>query len=146
MQSKMKVFLAACVILVCILACDAPLKAFAGDAGTNAAVAAADAWLRLVDRGKYAESWETAALLFRAGMAQERWVQAAGAVRNPLGNVVLRKLKTKKAVTSLPGAPDGNYVVILYDTTFENKRNSVETVTSMLEKDGRWRVSGYYIR
>lgn len=49
-------------------------------------------------------------------------------------------------MTSLPGAPDGKYVVIQYDTSFENKKAAVETVTPMLDKDGKWRVSGYYIK
>jgi hypothetical protein len=46
----------------------------------------------------------------------------------------------------LPGAPDGQYVVIQFETSFENKHNAVETVTPMLEPNGQWRVSGYYIR
>jgi len=45
-----------------------------------------------------------------------------------------------------PGAPDGEYVVIQYDSSFENKTEAVETVTPMLDPDGVWRVSGYYIR
>jgi hypothetical protein len=66
-------------------------------------------------------------------------------VRKPLGAVVSRQVKSKTYTTSLPGAPDGEYVVIKYDTSFENKRASVETVTPMRDSDGTWRVSGYYI-
>ncbi|MDD5138124.1 MAG: DUF4019 domain-containing protein, partial [Candidatus Omnitrophica bacterium] len=47
--------------------------------------------------------------------------------------------------TTLPGAPDGEYVIVQFDTTFENKKSSVESVTMSLEADGRWRVSGYFI-
>lgn len=36
-------------------------------------------------------------------------------------------------------------MVIQFETSFENKGSAVETVTSMLEKDGTWRVAGYYI-
>ncbi|MEJ2473814.1 MAG: DUF4019 domain-containing protein [Desulfobacterales bacterium] len=28
----------------------------------------------------------------------------------------------------------------------ENKTAAVETITPMLDKDGQWRVSGYYIK
>ncbi len=42
--------------------------------------------------------------------------------------------------------PDGEYVVVQLETSFANKKAAVETVTPMLEKDGRWRVSGYFIR
>jgi Protein of unknown function (DUF4019) len=68
------------------------------------------------------------------------------AVRSPLGKVISRKLKLKQYATSLPGAPDGKYVVIQFETSFEKKKSSVETITPMKEKDGTWRVSGYYIK
>ncbi len=48
--------------------------------------------------------------------------------------------------TELPGAPDGEYVVIQYEVSYENKKAGVETVTPILDKDGKWRVSGYFIR
>ena len=67
-------------------------------------------------------------------------------VRKPLGRVLSRKLKTATFETSIPAAPDGQYVVIQYDTSFENKKAAVETVTPMLDDDGKWRVSGYYIQ
>jgi len=35
--------------------------------------------------------------------------------------------------------------VIMYDTQFENKKSAVETITPMLDKDGKWRVAGYLI-
>ena len=47
--------------------------------------------------------------------------------------------------TSLPGAPDGEYVVLQYESEFQRKKYAIETVTPMLD-DGQWRVSGYYIR
>jgi hypothetical protein len=49
-------------------------------------------------------------------------------------------------VEKLQGAPDGKYVTIRYETVFENKASAVETITPMLDPDGIWRVSGYFIR
>jgi hypothetical protein len=49
------------------------------------------------------------------------------------------------ALRTLPGAPDGEYVVIQYATRFEHKPSIIETVTPMLDKDGSWKVSGYFI-
>jgi len=106
----------------------------------------ADAWLALVDSGKYADSWTEASQLFKAAVTQDKWQDALHATRDPLGKVVSRKLKSADYKTSLPGAPDGQYVVIQYDTSFEHKPSAVETVTPMLDKDGKWRVSGYYIK
>ncbi|MDJ0589504.1 MAG: DUF4019 domain-containing protein [Pleurocapsa sp. MO_226.B13] len=67
-------------------------------------------------------------------------------VRNPLGQTVSRSLKSKQYHTSLPGVPDGEYVVIQFNTSFEHKKSAVETVTPMKDPDGKWRVCGYYIK
>ena len=66
-------------------------------------------------------------------------------VRRPIGDVVSRELRDLSYMTELPGATDGQYVVIQFDTVFENKQAAIETVTSMLEDNGNWRVAGYYI-
>ena len=48
--------------------------------------------------------------------------------------------------TTLPGAPQGEYVLIQMKTDFESKKGVIETVTPMLDKGGKWRVSGYQIK
>jgi len=106
----------------------------------------AEAWLALPDSGKYAESWDEAAGFFKSSISRDRWVDAMKSVRAPLGAVQSRKLKSATYTKSLPGAPAGEYVVIQYDTDFGKKASSVETITPMLDKDGRWRVSGYFIK
>ena len=112
----------------------------------KAAIESATSWLELVDKEDYAESWDVAADYFIAAISREQWEQSIRSVRSPLGRVNSRTLKSKKYATSLLGAPDGKYVVIQYKTSFENKKNAVETITPMLDTDGKWRVSGYYIK
>ena len=110
------------------------------------AVAAAEKRLILIDGGRYAESWKEAAEYFRGAVKQEQWEQSLIAVRKHLGKLISRKVKNKSYTTSLPGAPDGEYVVIQFDTSFENKKSTIETVTPMMDKDRKWRVSGYFIK
>jgi hypothetical protein len=118
-----------------------------GDADEKkAGVIAAERWLAIIDEGKYAKSWEEAAEYFKNAVKQEQWIKSLNGVRKPLGKLILRKLKSKVYMTSLSGAPDGQYVVIQFESSFENKKTAIETVTPMLEKDGNWRVSGYYIK
>jgi len=118
----------------------------ADQAAVDEATKAADRWLKLVDNGDYKQSWETASSLFRNAVTEDQWAKQVGSAREPLGALVSRKLKSAQYATSLPGAPDGKYVVIQDDTVFQNKSAAVETVTPMLDKDGQWRVSGYYIK
>jgi len=110
------------------------------------AVTAAEGWLALVDAGKYGESWKAASGFFKIAVPQGQWEQSLKAVRSPLGKLVSRKLLSKTYMTSLPGAPDGEYLVIQFETSFQNKKSAIETITPMKEKDGKWRVSGYYIK
>jgi hypothetical protein len=110
------------------------------------AVAAAAAWLAQVDQDQYAESWESAAAYFKNAVAKDAWLKSISAVRKPLGKLKSRQLKSQDYRTSLPGAPDGQYVIIQFDTSFDNKKSAVETVTPMLDKDGTWRVSGYFVK
>lgn len=112
----------------------------------KAALSAAEKWLSLVDEGKYAESWKEAAEYFRNTVKQEQWEHSAHAARHPLGKLLSRKMIGAASHTSLPGAPDGEYVVIQFSASFENKKSAIETVTPMMDKDGKWRVSGYYVK
>jgi hypothetical protein len=106
----------------------------------------AESWLSLVDSGKYAASWDEAALMFKAAVTKDQWQSALDQVRTPQGKVVSRKLNSTTYTKTLPNAPEGEYVVIKYDTNFEHKQGAVETIVPMLDKDGKWRVSGYFIK
>ena len=132
------------ILLVSMLAFSQAVQA--DRSAEEAAVAASQAWLALVDEGNYSGSWEEAAEYFRAAVTVEQWQRSLRAFREPLRGVLSRKLKFKQYTNTLPGAPDGEYVVIQYETSFENKESAIETITPMLDKDGKWRVSGYYIK
>ncbi len=113
---------------------------------TAPAMAVAESWLAYVDKGHYAESWEDSAAYFRGAVPKAQWETTLAQVRGPLGIAIARKVRAATYTRSLPGAPEGEYVVIQYDTRFENRPLSVETVTPMREKNGTWKVAGYHIR
>ncbi|MGB6995402.1 MAG: DUF4019 domain-containing protein [Thermoanaerobaculia bacterium] len=135
-----------CLVLLAVVAFVLQPLAVAAESPEAEAVKTAEAWLALVDTGDYSKSWETAAAYFKGALTKEKWEQALQGVRPPLGKVLSRKVKSKQYATSLPGAPDGEYVVIQFETSFENKTTAIETVTPMKDEDGKWRVSGYFIR
>jgi len=112
----------------------------------KAAQKAAESWLSIIDSGEYLESWNEAAQIFKQKISLQQWKISLESVRIPLGNLKSRRLKTAAYTETLPGAPDGKYVVIQYETTFDKKKLAIETITPMMEKDGRWKVSGYFIK
>ena len=142
MKKNVTAFAILSIISIFLFAC----VAVSSDFKEDSAVKAAESWLTLVDNGKYDKSWKEAAAYFRNAIPKEQWQHTIAAVRKPLGDVITRELSSRTSMTSLPGAPDGEYVVIQFNTSFTNKKVAIETITPMLEKDGMWRVSGYYIK
>ena len=133
------------VLFFAVLVGTAP-HVLGADRPEAAAESAALTWLVLVDAGNYAGSWSAASASFRQHVPQSQWQTAAANARTPFGALKSRKLQSSTFTRSLPGAPDGEYVVVTFASSFENKASAVETVTPMLDADGTWRVSGYYIR
>lgn len=117
----------------------------ADEKAEKAALAASAKWLAVVDNGDYAKSWDRAAGIFRAMEVKMEWQTKLKTYRAPLGKVSERNVKSKQYTKTLPDAPEGEYFVIQYETIFTSKQTITETVTSVLEKDGKWKVAGYYI-
>ena len=111
-----------------------------------AAMDAAANFVGLLDGAKYAQSWDVAAVYFRHAVTKEQWQTSVQAVRQPLGPMTSRRLKSAQRAATLPGAPDGDYLVIQYETSFANKASAIETVTPMRQTDGSWAVAGYFIK
>jgi hypothetical protein len=119
------------------------LRAAPPDSGP--ALAGAIEWLHQIDAEKYGESWDSASSYFRGAVSRPKWIDAMTGVRKPLGSIERRFVKGAEFQTSLPGAPDGEYFVIRFETNFEHKQNAVETVT-VARQGNVWKPSGYFIQ
>ncbi len=141
----MKAATAACVLWALALV-SFPGSAAPADDATKAAVSAATTWLSLIDDGRYADSWTEASTFFRTSITQAKWAAALDAARRPLGQRMSRSLVRASETTTLPGAPAGRYVVMQFDASFAGRKSAAETVTFLLDRDGKWRSAGYFIR
>lgn len=123
-----------------------PAIAQQAPADHTAAVAEADRWLTLLDQKKYAEAWASAAELFRSAVTVDQFAQVIGQVRNTLGQVGSREPSKIEASSTLPGMPDGEYVVIEYQSAYSGLPRAIERM--VLEKDeaGDWKVVGSFVR
>jgi ABC-type Fe3+-hydroxamate transport system substrate-binding protein len=143
----MKLFVTALLLSAASFACAQTAQTAPPDQGAiDAAKSAADAWLALVDAGQYKASWEQAAEPLRKAVSVAQWETAGRAARMPVGALQERTLASSTYTTTLPGVPPGRYVVLQYAARFADRANAVETVTPMLDADGKWRVSGYFLR
>jgi Protein of unknown function (DUF4019) len=112
----------------------------------NKAIKSAEAFLSLVDSREYEKSWDEASLFFRSQITQKQWSEKLSALRPFFGNTINRSVTHTKYLTSVPGAPDGEYVIVVFHSSFEKKKSASETVTPMLDKNGKWRITGYFIK
>ncbi len=103
------------------------------------------AWLALLDNGALAESWRTAGTMFKAQVSEADWATAVRSVRDPAGAVVSRTQQSAERSNSLPGAPEGEYWIVQYQTVFANNPNATETV--VLAREGAdLKAIGYFVR
>jgi hypothetical protein len=118
----------------------------ANEAEKQAARSGAETWLALVDQSQYGQSWDAAAPMFQSAVTKEQWEGAAKGARGPLGALASRKFNAADYKQSLPGAPDGEYVLVVYDTSFAQKAAATERVTLVRTPEGTWKVVGYFIQ
>ncbi len=69
------------------------------------AASSGEAWLKLIDNGKYADSWKEASSYFRSRVPQKTWVSMVQGVRAPLGSLVSRSQPSVTFAKALPGLP-----------------------------------------
>ncbi len=105
---------------------------------------AADQWLRLMDEGKYGDSWDAASNIFRFTIKRDEWIKAQEKLRQPLGQVISRKLVEQRVAKDPKGLPQGDYMVLYYKTQFANRPNASELITMVLSTDGKWKVLTYH--
>ena len=118
----------------------------AGSKPEEVARAAAEEWLVLVDAGKFVESWQKLDPGFAKKVGKKKWTASLAQIRGPLGKLDARKLKSAEYTKELPGAPEGEYVVLQFDSAFERKKPATEKVTMLLGKDLLWRAAGYSVK
>jgi hypothetical protein len=109
------------------------------------ATAAAMEFLQLVDSGEYAESWDRAATLMEEKVTRDEWVEKLTGARARSGALVERKEKSASYSTTAQDSPDGEYILLIYESRFQKTESIEEYVTVMLE-DGRWKVAGYFLQ
>lgn len=103
-------------------------------------------WLELVDTQQYEQSWEESSPIFRTSVTQAKWVEAMQLVRKPFGNTDSRKLEAAQAPASLPGLPDGEYLILTFTTKFSASSTSSTETLSLVNEGGHYRAIGYFIR
>lgn len=110
------------------------------------ATAAAMQFLTLVDADKFEQSWEDTADLLKKKISRKDWNENLAKARGALGPVIERAQEGIKYSSEAKDSPEGDYIVLIFESRFQAADDITETVTVMLEEDGVWRVAGYYVQ
>lgn len=111
-----------------------------------AAKAAAEEWVKLLDARRYSQAYREGSPLLHNSATTSEFILQITRLRKLMGAVISRKFNGSKYFSELPATPDGDYVIIRFNTRFTNKAHAVELITPHLEKDGTWKISGYVLQ
>ena len=100
---------------------------------------AAEDWLKLIDAGRYAESYNNISAELKAKIPAGKWQAALEPFLKKVGKFKSRKLKS--VVYSHDQTVD-----VDFESSFGKLSAAVETVILQLEKDGKWRIASYSIK
>ena len=118
---------------------------FSAQAAPSDGPSTARAWLGLVDRAAYSESWTASSPMLKGRVSVSQFTEVFKPLRKPLGAVMSRTLSGEQNTKSLPAVPDGNYKILTFTTQFSAKKDAIETVI-LSKENGNWKVAGYFIR
>ena len=134
---------AACLFVLC---CVTLSVVRAQDKVDEAGQKAAEEWLALLDTAKYGDSWQKADQSFQSRTTQPQWVERATGLRDSVGPFKSRKLVQADSRTDSSGGAEREFIIVRFESAFEKAPSVSETVFTVKEKDGSWKVTNYFMR
>jgi len=133
------------ILFILVLLVLVPFHSFAEEQPDVAAIVAAEDFLKCLDHGDFTAAWEQVSTVNRSYASPPEWYSKILAVRPLLGDVTKRSLEKLSRHASWVGLPDGDYLRISFTTTFQRKKDSLETVV-LVREQGKWVTSSYHLR
>lgn len=109
------------------------------------ALLSAEAFVVAIDKNDYRSAYANASPILRLSFKQDTWIEQQSLSFQLLGKALKRQLMTVRSRESYPGLPDGNYLIVSYQTQTEYKSGAIE-VLLLKEQDEGWQVCKYSIR
>lgn len=138
--------LAACLLVLPALLVLAGAAGAAGYTEGEQAQETAQRWLELLDRGDYDSAYYEAAPMLQRALTLEKWRETMSALAAKLGPAQEHKLLYGRPAQDLPGAPKGQYYLLVFKPSFAKQPQLLEQVALTRKSGGQWRVAGYYLK
>jgi hypothetical protein len=95
-------------------------------------------WLDLRDGGRYLKAWNQSTFL----LPRAAWIRTQEMLYERKGNVISRRLEAEE----LSPARNPERILFRYTTKFEKGPPVTEMVYAIPNPDGKWVVSGYFVK
>jgi uncharacterized cupin superfamily protein len=128
------------LLALLLAACDSPATTLLEEAARNTA----EQWLAKGDGGDHAGAWEMTTPDFRVQIRKEDWEARQETFYRQLGKPARRELIAAKYSASVPGVPEGEYVLIQYRRPIREGGPALETLT-MRRAGDEWQTAGYWV-
>lgn len=113
-------------------------------AAEEAAQAAAETWLELIDAEDYGKSWDAAGSLLQTRIAREEWVKKVMDLKDRVQQLSDRGLEVREYRDSISHAPrEGPFVLLKYHSSYDTGR--YEELLLTYREQNEWTVGGYQV-
>ena len=103
----------------------------------------AEHMLQLLDQGKFKESFSLTAPMIQKIETTDSWYGRLVSERESMGDVSSRELVSAEHVTSFADLPKGDYLKLIFKTSFSVHPESTEEVVFTQTESGEYGVAGY---
>lgn len=105
-----------------------PLPVGAESSSDHLSAQEAVSFLELVDQARYDEAWLSMSPFFQTLNNQPQWQNRQQTIRAAYGALSSRQLDRISYRQTYTLSPDGEYVVVQFESSFTNKADTFETV------------------
>ncbi len=133
--------------IVIITLCLSCLLNFTCSAETfsSQAIAIAETFSTTIDAQNYQAAYQSGSKLLHLTSPEDQWISETERTREVLGTALQRKLKAVKSISTYPGLPDGEYMLVYFETKMERKEKAAE-VLLVAQINGAWEVCSYHLK
>jgi hypothetical protein len=107
---------------------------------------AAEEWLKLLDQKNYDQSWDKGAATLQLLIPKKDWRKLMESIHRPMGEIKSRQIIEQRPAKDPVGLPKGEYMVLVYKSSFSAKPTANELLTMVKESDGRWKILTYQVK
>ena len=100
-------------------------------------------WLNNINHTQYENAYELLSKEVKVMVEKEHWISLINELMLEFGNLESRTVKQKYFQSQIEGMEDGFYVVIEYDSQYENTKDHTEHLLLKQNDKAKWEVANY---